>query len=46
MIVIGASHRTGLDRWVMGSSAEQIADDAPCSVLIVPPGEPAPLPKL
>jgi universal stress protein E len=45
LLVIGATHRNRLDRWLMGSAAEQIADDAPCSVLVVPPGQGAPLPK-
>lgn len=37
-IVVGTAQRGGLERWVMGSSAEQILDHAPCSVLAVPPG--------
>ena len=38
VIVVGATHRQRLDRFVMGSTAEQVADHAPCSVMIVPPG--------
>lgn len=46
LIVVGTTHRRPLDRLVMGSGAEQIVDYAPCSVLVVPPGQAAPLPKM
>ena len=43
MIVIGTHGRTGVDRLVMGSVAEKVMRDAPCSVLVVklPKGVPA-----
>ena len=37
LIVVGTTHRKPLERWVLGSAAEQILDYAPCSVLVVPP---------
>lgn len=46
LIVVGTTHRKPLNRLVMGSGAEQIVDYAPCSVLVVPPGEAPPLPKM
>jgi nucleotide-binding universal stress UspA family protein len=35
VIVIGTHGRTGVDRLVMGSVAEKVMRDAPCSVLVV-----------
>jgi len=35
LIVTGASTRTGLERWMLGSAAEQTLKHAPCSVLTV-----------
>ena len=35
VIVIGTHGRTGVDRLVMGSVAEKIVREAPCSVLVV-----------
>jgi nucleotide-binding universal stress UspA family protein len=35
LIVIGTHGRTGLERLLMGSVAEKVLRDAPCSVLIV-----------
>ena len=35
MIVIGTHGRTGVDRLVMGSVAERVMREAPCSVLVV-----------
>jgi nucleotide-binding universal stress UspA family protein len=35
VIVIGTHGRTGLDRLMMGSVAERVVRDAPCSVLVV-----------
>jgi nucleotide-binding universal stress UspA family protein len=35
LIVMGTHGRTGVDRLLMGSVAEQVLRDAPCSVLIV-----------
>lgn len=46
VIVLGTTQRPPLDRWIMGSTAEQILDYAPCSILAVPPGAVAPLPKM
>jgi nucleotide-binding universal stress UspA family protein len=44
VIVIGTHGRTGVDRLVMGSVAEKVMREAPCSVLVVklPKGAPAP----
>jgi nucleotide-binding universal stress UspA family protein len=36
LIVIGTHHRTGLARWVQGSTAEAVLHHAPCPVLIIP----------
>lgn len=33
LIVVGTHGRTGLDRWISGSVAEEVARAAPCSVL-------------
>lgn len=43
VIVIGTHGRTGVDRLVMGSVAERVMREAPCSVLVVklPKGAPA-----
>ena len=43
-IVIGTHGRTGLERLLMGSVAERVMREAPCSVLVVklPKGAPAP----
>lgn len=35
LIVMGTHGRTGLERFLMGSVAEKVLRDAPCSVLIV-----------
>lgn len=35
VIVIGTHGRTGVDRLMMGSVAERVMRDAPCSVLVV-----------
>ena len=42
-IVMGTHGRTGLDRLLMGSVAERVMREAPCSVLVVklPKGSPA-----
>jgi len=42
LIVIGTHGRTGVERLLMGSVAERIMRDAPCSVLVVklPKGQP------
>lgn len=44
VIVIGTHGRTGVDRLVMGSVAEKVMREAPCSVLVVklPKGSHAP----
>ena len=44
LIVMGTHGRTGIDRQLMGSVAEQVLRDAACSVLVVklPRGRPAP----
>ncbi len=44
LIVMGTHGRTGLDRLLLGSVAEKVMRDAPCSVLVVklPRGIPAP----
>ena len=46
VIVIGTHGRTGVDRLVMGSVAERVMREAPCSVLVVklPKGVPVPDP--
>lgn len=43
VIVLGTHGRTGADRLLMGSVAERVMRDAPCSVLVVklPRGRPA-----
>jgi nucleotide-binding universal stress UspA family protein len=43
LIVMGTHGRTGLDRLLMGSVAEKVMREAPCSVLVVklPKGIPA-----
>jgi nucleotide-binding universal stress UspA family protein len=45
LIVMGTHGRTGLERLLMGSVAEKVMRDAPCSVLVVklPKGIPAPV---
>ena len=35
LIVLGTHGRTGLERLLMGSVAEKVMRDAPCSVLVV-----------
>jgi nucleotide-binding universal stress UspA family protein len=47
LIVMGTHGRTGLDRLLMGSVAEKVMREAPCSVLVVklPKGIPAPAAK-
>jgi nucleotide-binding universal stress UspA family protein len=44
VIVVGTHGRTGVERLMMGSVAEKVMRDAPCSVLVVklPRGVPAP----
>jgi nucleotide-binding universal stress UspA family protein len=37
LIVISTHGRTGIDRFILGSVAEQVVAHAPCPVLIVPP---------
>jgi nucleotide-binding universal stress UspA family protein len=46
LIVMGTHGRTGLDRLLMGSVAEKVMREAPCSVLVVklPKGIPATVP--
>jgi nucleotide-binding universal stress UspA family protein len=43
LIVMGTHGRTGLERLLMGSVAEKVMREAPCSVLVVklPKGQPA-----
>jgi len=36
VIVLANANRSRLDRWLMGSTAEQLVDQAPCSLLSVP----------
>jgi len=45
LIVMGTHWRTGLERLLMGSVAEKVMRDAPCSVLVVklPKGIPVPV---
>lgn len=38
LIVVGTRARTGAARAIMGSVAEVVVRDAPCSVLVIPPG--------
>ncbi len=38
LVVVGTHARAGLARFVLGSAAERIARQAPCSVLVVKPG--------
>jgi universal stress protein E len=38
VIVLGSVHRTGVERLMMGSTAEVILDRVPCSVLAIKPG--------
>jgi len=44
LVVMGTHGRTGLDRLLLGSVAEKVLRDAPCSVLVVklPKGIPGP----
>ncbi len=44
LVVMGTHGRTGTERLVVGSVAERVMRDAPCSVLVVkiPKGSPAP----
>lgn len=37
VVVLGTVHRTGIDRLLMGSSAERILEHLPCSVLAIKP---------
>ena len=39
VLVMGAVARTGLDKLIIGSTAEKILDHVPCDVLVVKPGE-------
>jgi nucleotide-binding universal stress UspA family protein len=36
LVVVGTHGRSGLKRWVLGSVAERVMHEAPCSVLVVP----------
>lgn len=36
-LVVGSSYRQGLNRWLIGSTAEDILDSAPCDVMVVKP---------
>lgn len=36
-LVVGSSYRQGLNRWLIGSTAEEILDMAPCDVMVVKP---------
>jgi nucleotide-binding universal stress UspA family protein len=36
LVVVGTHGRRGLPRWLLGSVAERVLRDAPCSVLVVP----------
>lgn len=40
LVVVGSSHRRGLERWVIGSVAEQLIAKVDASVLLVRPHEP------
>jgi nucleotide-binding universal stress UspA family protein len=40
LVVVGSSHRRGLERWVIGSVAEQLIGKIDASVLLVRPHEP------
>lgn len=42
LIVLGTHGRTGFTRALLGSVAERVVRTAPCPVLTVPPGAPAP----
>jgi nucleotide-binding universal stress UspA family protein len=46
LIVMGTHGRTGLDRWIVGSVAEEVLRKAPCPVLTVnaPGAKPSPTP--
>lgn len=37
VLVIGALSRTGLEKFIVGSTAEKILDTAPCDILIIKP---------
>jgi len=39
LVVVGSSHRRGLERWVIGSVAEQLIAKVDASVLLVRPQE-------
>jgi nucleotide-binding universal stress UspA family protein len=36
LIVVGARQRTGFNRWLLGSVAEQVLESAEADVLVVP----------
>lgn len=36
MIVMSSHGRTGIDRWVLGSTVERVLKNTPCPVLLVP----------
>lgn len=36
LVVVGTHGRSGLTRWLLGSVAERVMHEAPCSVLVVP----------
>jgi nucleotide-binding universal stress UspA family protein len=40
LVVVGSSHRRGLQRWVIGSVAEQLIGKVDASVLLVRPQDP------
>lgn len=37
IVVVGTHDRTGLERWMLGSVAEKVAQRAPCAVLVARP---------
>jgi nucleotide-binding universal stress UspA family protein len=45
LLVVGTHARTGAARWLLGSVAETVLRDAPCSILVIPPApQPARVP--
>ncbi|MGD9905036.1 MAG: universal stress protein [Vicinamibacterales bacterium] len=38
-VVVGTHARSGLSRWLLGSTSASLLREAPCPVLLVPPGE-------
>ncbi len=39
LIVIGTHSKSGLSRWLLGSTSGALLEQAPCPTLLVPPGE-------